>query len=256
MEFYDIFTLSRHSTRNVSIPNGMEFYGLSEFGYSDSYSFQFPTGWNSTKKRKRFATIPAFCFNSQRDGILRKVGGKFSLIELTFQFPTGWNSTVELKSFESVVDCFNSQRDGNSTWRRSAKFRASRTFQFPTGWNSTLSFRRLALARLCVSIPNGMEFYICGYCLGGWQSELFQFPTGWNSTRLCAELRTSQKTVSIPNGMEFYAEHLPYRALESRFNSQRDGILRQNYLDFKALGTLVSIPNGMEFYEMTKFAIL
>ena len=60
--------------------------------YKLSNAFQFPTGWNSTK-HKRFSTIPAFCFNSQRDGILHNPYA-VSNSDRKFQFPTGWNSTV------------------------------------------------------------------------------------------------------------------------------------------------------------------
>ena len=57
--------------------------------------------------------------------------------------------------------------------------------------------------QILVSIPNGMEFY-CSVCI------------------LCLEILM----VSIPNGMEFYfSQALPQSAVDSRFNSQRDGIL-------------------------------
>ena len=76
----------------VSIPNGMEFYVISwkkqrlyccfnfqrdeilhrfaAFEHIFKTLFQFPTGWNSTRRRIRKAFSNA-CFNSQRDGILR-----------------------------------------------------------------------------------------------------------------------------------------------------------------------------------------
>ena len=54
--------------------------------------------------------------------------------------------------------------------------------------------------------------------------------------------------VSIPNGMEFY-ENLEYDfySIDSRFNSQRDGIL-PTWPTWRAILLNVSIPNGMEFY--------
>ena len=76
----------------VSISNGMKFYidlppsnislklcfnsqrdGIlsGSRGFTQcAYRFQFPTGWNSTRRRIRKAFSNA-CFNSQRDGILR-----------------------------------------------------------------------------------------------------------------------------------------------------------------------------------------
>ena len=65
-----IFTLSRHSAENVSIPNGMEFYIKELYRSKLKPVFQFPTGWNSTLRLNVFMSL-------------------YSL----FQFPTGWNST-------------------------------------------------------------------------------------------------------------------------------------------------------------------
>ncbi len=61
----------------VSIPNGMEFYIVSSPSIIILFSFQFPTGWNSTK---RF----------------------FLLVHIIrmFQFPTGWNSTLYCVSLQ------------------------------------------------------------------------------------------------------------------------------------------------------------
>ena len=97
---------------------------------------------------------------------------------------------------------------------------------------------------------------------------LFQFPTGWNST-VAVIAKIAQRIVSIPNGMEFYRAPFAYATLQLSFNSQRDGILRQeppkgetmNLFQFPTgwNSTLnaakpqhyacVSIPNGMEFYR-------
>ena len=186
----------------VSIPNGMEFYGIARQKTLSSASF------NS----QRDGILPdytdgAFCntssFNSQRDGILRTCGAKrvwkflvsipngmefypdhfFYLIkQKEFQFPTGWNSTNICKT---MVWCkktsFNSQRDGI----------------LPLAHQPN---RPITI----VSIPNGMEFYGC-------LSRLYQ----------------DLLSVSIPNGMEFYSTAFLVFSLEVSFNSQRDGILRK-----------------------------
>ncbi len=66
-----------------------------------------------------FSAVSAMAdgFNSQRDGILRRLNSAsiFAQVKL-FQFPTGWNSTLGLSEEEY----------------------AKGMFQFPTGWNSTL----------------------------------------------------------------------------------------------------------------------
>ena len=54
----------------VSIPNGMEFYPISQIRRSHG----------------------SYCFNSQRDGILPRYEHEDG-IDFMFQFPTGWNST-------------------------------------------------------------------------------------------------------------------------------------------------------------------
>ena len=58
---------------------------------------------------------------------------------------------------------------------------------------------------LGVSIPNGMEFY-------SFFRSIVDYPA----------------FVSIPNGMEFYLESKPQSVQDTRFNSQRDGILLKN----------------------------
>ena len=120
--------------RKVSIPNGMEFYGITEFEYVDNY-----------------------CFNSQRDGILQcQVCLSGEIWE--FQFPTGWNSTFIRTSASFKNSLFQFPTGWNSTLAISFMPSPKLAFQFPTGWNST--FRLLPpIARRCVSIPNGMEFY-------------------------------------------------------------------------------------------------
>ena len=108
--------------------------------FNDSISarpFQFPTGWNSTP-RLGFLVGSYYSFNSQRDGILLDSAAFKSSIVLAFQFPTGWNSTRVCKTCADGKDGFNSQRDG-----------------------ILLVPPRQRKASKDVSIPNGMEFYLC-----------------------------------------------------------------------------------------------
>ena len=135
MEFYARLSIRSVPSLRVSIPNGMEFYSrhlLSEPG--SNAQFQFPTGWNSTE-RLRSSPAQIESFNSQRDGILPKLGGIEGGNFHRFQFPTGWNSTsiertnIHAPAFVSIPngmefyeevdellldseDGFNSQRDG------------------------------------------------------------------------------------------------------------------------------------------------
>ena len=142
----------------VSIPNGMEFYHRHGFYHLFLLSFQFPTGWNSTpfppalKPRKH-------SFNSQRDGILHSPSVPKSCPVTRFQFPTGWNSTCPLSFAPPSLNFrFNSQRDGILLVLPLAQVELP-PFQFPTGWNSTVLGIFLAISKIKVSIPNGMEFY-------------------------------------------------------------------------------------------------
>ena len=123
--------------KNVSIPNGMEFYKLNIIlGARKRCCF------NSQRDGiLRWLRITLSCityrFNSQRDGILPDKGfiirrlylvsipngmefylflWRYCIVSILFQFPTGWNST-------------------NDTNVRS---KDQREFQFPTGWNSTI----------------------------------------------------------------------------------------------------------------------
>ena len=118
-------------------------------------------------------------FNSQRDGILRKVY-RHDFRQDMFQFPTGWNSTY----FRLTAK------------RQQAKVSIPNGMEFYA--NKTIKSFKFAF----VSIPNGMEFYMYdAYCkdddicfnsqrdgillkslLYNASGELFQFPTGWNST--------------------------------------------------------------------------
>jgi len=69
MEFYLFYRKLTYFIAIVSIPNGMEFYGVGHLGF-----------------------ITEIGFNSQRDGILRVDTLDLETLE-PFQFPTGWNST-------------------------------------------------------------------------------------------------------------------------------------------------------------------
>ena len=202
------------------------------------------------------------CFNSQRDGILRKdftfgkIGYKrfnsqrdgillrdiYSAIrEITFQFPTGWNSTNLCVTISFAVFMF----------------------QFPTGWNSTTAFV-VRFVMTSVSIPNGMEFYgatrrsiALFSCFNSQRDGILPY-MGFNTLEL--------KGVSIPNGMEFY--HQEFTADRRRsvfqfptgwnstqirahaelilscFNSQRDGILQKLFPSFRNLRKLFQFPTG------------
>ena len=120
--------------RRVSIPNGMEFYPpwraenfrcFARFNSqrdgillnlqrycSTLFQFQFPTGWNSTKRPYGYDNpYPRFQFptgwNSTQGHQIRS----HSLTE--FQFPTGWNSTFSHPVHKHLfIPSFNSQRDG------------------------------------------------------------------------------------------------------------------------------------------------
>ena len=102
-----------HSRSRVSIPNGMKFYEKTYLYDIVMNLFQFPTGWNSTLLHIYLAPH-RFCFNSQRDEILRVAAERWHE-RWQFQFPTGWNST-------------------HPDWAYNV---GKVEFQFPTGWNST-----------------------------------------------------------------------------------------------------------------------
>ena len=162
--------------KEVSIPNGMEFYGIfNEPKIWPVEMFQFPTGWNST----RFFFIGTEHF-------------------LAFQFPTGWNSTDRSKTFHSQI-----------------------LVSIPNGMEFYIRLKSRLNFCPCVSIPNGMEFY-----------NPFLF---WILTIAA---------VSIPNGMEFYPKApLSSRTFSARFNSQRDGILPNIFVVSCAGGTF-QFPTG------------
>ena len=295
--------------RNVSIPNGMEFYPVPNYKYHNffpSFNSQrdgilqnilfinHPLANVSIPNGMEFyleAIIknqPAFCFNSQRDGILLPASADSNQNIITFQFPTGWNSTC----FRGYYHKFKRVSIPNGMeFYFDSRYAVllQKAFQFPTGWNSTLIIRYPSKGNL-VSIPNGMEFYNEGVPFTI-KDLAFQFPTGWNSTSL-ATYSGGTPAVSIPNGMEFYENLLGYKIEKERFqfptgwnstrarliardqtakcfNSQRDGILPLKGALSKAKAAFqfptgwnstrwhgrerancraVSIPNGMEFY--------
>ena len=96
----------------VSIPNGMEFYPLWVYCSSISRVFQFPTGWNSTQTNEILGRCNEFCFNSQRDGILRE---RMIWICLTKKRFNSQRDGILQEINEQASDIryrFNSQRDG------------------------------------------------------------------------------------------------------------------------------------------------
>ena len=136
----------------------MEFYPI--FNRLDAIVelFQFPTGWNSTSRRKE-SSGGLIGFNSQRDGILLKAvtirsASKASLnsqrdgILLYKRYRQGLNFEVSipngmefyLAAAITAVNkehCFNSQRDG-IPHEAVEPVDTGVAFQFPTGWNSTI----------------------------------------------------------------------------------------------------------------------
>ena len=124
------FAANIYASYEFQFPTGWN----STIGFSKSKpfcKFQFPTGWNSTMGGKPWRMVE-FCFNSQRDEILRwdlKYLEDFLAVSIPngmkfyqnrefyppscqlFQFPTGWNSTNAKEAFLDVPLSFNSQRD-------------------------------------------------------------------------------------------------------------------------------------------------
>ena len=187
------------------------------------WSFQFPTGWNSTKSYVRIAPGAAWAF----------------------QFPTGWNSTKRAgrarldggvsipngMEFYPVVDIaaiaqagFNSQRDGILH-----EFYAVVPLKVGVSIPNGMEFYKSDLATYrglrIVSIPNGMEFYF-GSSQGAHFARRFNSQRDGILLRWRARTR-SRKFVSIPNGMEFYFKRYGRTCFQ----------------------IFVSIPNGMEFYR-------
>ena len=92
----------------------------------------------------------------------------------------------------------------------------------PNGMEFYLRLVQILNRTIQVSIPNGMEFYPAPITLCTEQM-LFQFPTGWNST--------SSRTKGSSLG-------------EIRFNSQRDGILRDFDMSWKDATSGFQFPTG------------
>ena len=160
----------------------------------------------------------SFCFNSQRDGILRGCGIRRGT-RRQFQFPTGWNSTQTPPWIRAGWKSFNSQRDGILPWQ--------------CRWKNT---------RSRVSIPNGMEFYQ-NERIKNMEVKKFQFPTGWNSTHRLSMLYFFLRSF---NSQRDGILHAPFRVEKSaflRFNSQRDGILPKPRAG-AGLGGAFQFPTG------------
>ena len=204
MEFYIKGVLLKDKTTCFNSQRDGILRNLS-FKVCGSGLFQFPTGWNSTKRFPRF---------SRRNS--------------KFQFPTGWNSTLLLHFYTLCFLCFNSQRDGILLEYPKSLYRLRLFRRFNSQRDGILQsfFFQHSLFSL-VSIPNGMEFYHFarrdihlskarfnsqrdGILRRNYKEtrllrSTFQFPTGWNSTCPKAVYK-SYLRVSIPNGMEFYAD--------------------------------------------------
>ena len=121
-----------------------------------------------------------------------------------FQFPTGWNSTIAKSfCFSFAWFSFNSQRDGILRGHYVLIFAFGLEFQFPTGWNSTETLT--SFPSQAISFNSQRDGILPFRTSQMQETAKFQFPTGWNST-----LAKSSK----------------FSLISSRFNSQRDGILR------------------------------
>ena len=139
----------------VSIPNGMEFY--------TSATKQIPCGYCFNSQRDGILRGQASLkdekgerFNSQRDGILRDARLVATHIHLV-SIPNGMEFYKLCLIFRLRRNGFNSQRDG-ILQDNGVKELTEMLFQFPTGWNSTKEQIWFGLF-IFVSIPNGMEFY-------------------------------------------------------------------------------------------------
>jgi len=102
-----------------------------------------------------------------------------------------------------------------------------------------------------VSIPNGMEFYVTtglktykNMCFNSQRDGIllsadrslsfryltFQFPTGWNSTLSSLILCLSIHSFQFPTGWNSTLSPIKMATQYACFNSQRDGILRDQIL--------------------------
>ena len=200
----------------------MEFYLSLRWSDVNLKTFQFPTGWNSTRIARRIWNPPGVSIPNGMEFY------KNPLLKLrNFQIVSIPNG-MEFYWFARSRFCrllIVSIPNGMEFYFGALDVKTKREmFQFPTGWNST----------------------VCGRLMHEYVKK-FQFPTGWNSTRpQCGCMRIGIE-VSIPNGMEFYASRTSLSLGEDRFNSQRDGILLFG-LATEVPYLPVSIPNGMEFY--------
>ena len=161
---------------------------------------------------------------------------RISLLALSFN-SNGMEFYPNTLSSNEISGCFNSQRDGILLSIKRI-FHLTVLFQFPTGWNSTLRLWT-ARARICVSIPNGMEFYLkISYrvlmtkCFNSQRDGILRsryarclcfddvsIPNGMKFYVLCSLGNLCLLLVSIPNGMKFYAGSyaLLIRDLEFQF---------------------------------------
>ena len=134
--------------------------------------------------------------------------------------------------FYSIDSRFNSQRDG--ILLKGVKTHTSRLcVSIPNGMEFYFNVVCIFYPFCIVSIPNGMEFYPFFDCVARhfWK---FQFPTGWNSTGKWDAVELENTTFQFPTG----------------WNSTKttERIMKPS--------TNVSIPNGMEFYSFHILGIL
>ena len=207
--------------RNVSIPNGMEFYQNFAASRSRIERFQFPTGWNSTLRWSQRTRAYSVSIPNGMEFYLRKhtLESDISMVSI----PNGMEFYALLPrshqeqrhvSIPNGMEFYLNSEDRNLDFsvsipngmefyvRFSEVYDGIRLFQFPTGWNSTLGFETYQGHTSCFnSQRDGIlqwGYFCCFVCV------MFQFPTGWNSTKTQSRFGYIVR-VSIPNGMEFYA---------------------------------------------------
>ena len=201
----------------------MEFYVLTPSWSLSHRSFQFPTGWNSTRTAKLMASRSLVSIPNGME--FYSIRPSLWLLLAEFQFPTGWNSTQFNLIYFTIIASFNSQRDGILRLQKTPNFTCKSQFQFPTGWNSTEIPAEDRCYITTFQFPTGWNSTVVKAVLLGIEA-LFQFPTGWNSTnRYRATYLYTY--VSITNGMEFYFIIIGFFWIIQGFNSQRDGILQR-----------------------------
>ena len=168
----------------VSIPNGMEFYGVSARHRKAAWLVSIPNGMEFYPRRLLFSATVVRSFNSQRDGILPSLFVVKAVLLGSFNSQRDGILPYSSHDLEGYKVSFNSQRDGILLGLVDEVRPVKNSFNSQRdGILQSITSKRLLTD--VVSIPNGMEFY--GGSLGfGTEALKFQFPTGWNSTQLYA----------------------------------------------------------------------